>query len=77
MNKLAFIVMLVVTVVVLFLIDFLTLLLVISACFYYRYLVVQNNQNKLSEFNSSVYKYFELIGKYAIIGLDAMISMFF
>lgn len=77
MNKLAFLIMVGCTIAVLWIIDFFTLFIVIAACGYYRYLVVQNKRGKLGEFNQGVYKYFELIGKYAVIGIDSIISMFF
>lgn len=77
MNKIALILMIVITIFVLWIIDFFTLFLVVAVAGYYRYLVVQNNANKLSEFNQTVLTYIEFIGKYAIKAIDALIGVFF
>lgn len=77
MNKLALVISLVVTLVILVFIDFFTLFIVIAIGGYYRYLVVQNKANKLSEFNQTVLNYIELIGKYVIKAVDGLINIFF
>ncbi len=77
MNKLALVISLVVTLVILVFIDFFTLFIVIVIGGYYRYLVVQNKANKLSEFNQTVLNYIELIGKYVIKAVDGLINIFF
>lgn len=77
MNKLALVISLIVTLILLIVIDFLTLFIVIASFGYYRYLVVQNSANKLSEFNHTILIYIELIGKYVIKAADSLINIFF
>lgn len=77
MNKLALVISLLVTFILLIFIDFFTLFMVIAIFGYYRYLVVQKNANKLSEFNQTVLNYIELVGKYVIKAVDSLINIFF